>query len=972
LSEEVKPRRTPSTASLVAGSVEVCQTPTDDGRDAGPSDAWQVLLRAISEAPDVDPGPFFKLPPGNHVLLGRHLGHFRILDRIGEGGMGIVYKAEDENLRRAVALKVLRPRFLEDEAQHQRLIREAQSAAAFNHPNIAAIYEIGQADGLTFIAMEYVDGKPLRSVLQGQLPHPSAVHRYAIEIARGLARAHGAGIVHRDLKPENLLLDSDSHIKVLDFGLAKPAQETAEETPSRSAGCEANSGFATQDGQIVGTPVYMSPEQAEGGRVDTRSDIYSFGVVLHELLTGKIPNRGETSAPAPGKDSLFDDALPPSVARADLLCIAERCLRPNKEERFADGTALLAALEAVGSPAAGSHQKQLRSRPRPWQLASIGVAASACIALLWMIGNTLPRASAALKAHLSSSAPVSRRLATNPSANIISDAEISPDGQKLAYTDQTGLYLRGINSADAQRVDLPTTLRPLGLSWFPDSESLFIAALEQGRVSYTIWKLDRDGGLQKLSDAQFGLVPKLSPDGKAYAWVESREGIYWETLGGHRPQLLVPLAEGDFFLNPVWSPDSRRIAYVRLREAKKGPQPFIETVDLTGSPPRILVQRQDLIQDHGEVALGWMPDGRMIYGVAEVPPKEPGTTLWTLAVDLVTGEPLRDPVALSTWTGPIEGTLSASKKGSVVFQRNTGQMDIYVADLWDDGKQLGAKRRLTSTPRDERPTDWSPDGQSIAFMSDESGVQQVFLLNTNTSETRLITSGPAWHTWPRFTPDGLLLFWQLPPAPNEEPSQMELMRLGNDEEPPIRVFAAGLPVRFKRNGRPPPRNVQFRCPRAGSCVYSELVWNQLRFAEFDARTGPGRELIRIDAERTPTFIDWDISHDGSKIAIPLWGTEGMLQILNLATNEVTNKHLWAGCNLQFASWRSDGQAVFVTAMCTGENQYKLFLSELEGATHVLFESPNEWIGNPVASADGRRLAFATKPQTIDVWLLEGF
>jgi hypothetical protein len=201
---------------------------------------------------------------------------------------------------------------------------------------------------------------------------------------------------------------------------------------------------------------------------------------------------------------------------------------------------------------------------------------------------------------------------------------------------------------------------------------------------------------------------------------------------------------------------------------------------------------------------------------------------------------------------------------------------------------------------------------------------------------------------------------------------MELMRLGANEDAPTRVFAAGLPVRFKRNGRPPPRNVQFRCPRAGACVFSELVWNQLRFAEFDVENGPGRGLMRIDAEGTPGFIDWDLSPDGSRVALPLEGSQSILRILNLDTNEVTNKEIRPGCNPQFASWRSDGQAVFVTAMCSGENQYKLFLSELEGSTHLLLESPNEWMGNPVASPDGRRLAFAIRSQTVDVWLLEGF
>src|SRR5262249_46799 len=161
-------------------------------------------------------------------------------------------------------------------------------------------------------------------------------------------------------------------------------------------------------------------------------------------------------------------------------------------------------------------------------------------------------------------------------------------------------------------------------------------------------------------------------------------------------------------------------------------------------------------------------------------------------------------------------------KGSVVFQRCTGQLDIYAADLLEAGNKLGSKQRLTQLNGDERPTDFSPDGRSIAFMSNDHGTQQVSVLDLATGESPRLTSGPAWHRWPRFRPDGSLLLWQLMPSSNEGPSHLELMRLGEDGAP-ARVLAAAMPMRFKRNGRPVPRNVQFRCPVSGSCIYSELI-----------------------------------------------------------------------------------------------------------------------------------------------------
>src|SRR5262249_11198936 len=681
---------------------------------------WPALLRAIARAPSVDPAAFVPSLPSTQLLLGRRLGHFRILHRIGEGGIGIVYKAEDENLRRAVALKVLRPRFLEKEAQQQRLIREARSAAAVNHPNIAAIYEIGQADGLTFIAMEYVDGRSLRSILQERQPLDAEVLQYALEIAKGLARAHAAGIVHRDLKPENLLVDADGHIKVLDFGLAKPTQSGAEDYPASVVAKAPVNGLTTQDGQVLGTPTYMSPEQARGSAVDPRSDIYSFGIVLHELLTGKTPSRDAVAE----TESLPRAAGPASPIGRELMSVCARCLRQRREERFADGSALLGALAAVTTPKPPLAGKT----PRRRHPVAIGAALTACVAVIWVVGSALPRASASFKGRLAT-LPQSKRLSTNPASNIINDPQISPDGEKLAYADQKGLYVQGLHSNDVQRLELPPAVDPPpALSWFPDSESLFFGARETGELKYSVWKIHPKRGAQRLSDPRYGSVPRLSPDGKAYAWIEPTEGIYWQLLGEARARLIVPLAEGDVFLNPNWAPDGKHVAYVRLREAKKGPQPFIETVDLTGRPPAIVVQRQELIQEQGEVALGWMPDGRLIYGVAELPPKEPGTTLWTVSVDLLTGEPLREPVPLSSWTGPIEGNLSVSRKGSVVFQRTTGQLDIYAADLLEGGSKLGSKQRLTQFNGDERPTDFSPDGTSIALMFNDRGTQQVSLL----------------------------------------------------------------------------------------------------------------------------------------------------------------------------------------------------------------------------------------------------
>src|SRR5262249_21279107 len=286
----------------------------------------------------------------------------------------------------------------------------------------------------------------------------------------------------------------------------------AEDYPTSSVAKAPVSELTTQDGQVLGTPTYMSPEQARGSDVDARSDIYSFGIVLHELLTGKTPNR-DALAPTGGLPGPADQA---SLIRAELMSLCARCLRQCREERFVDGRALLGALAAVATAKPALAGKTHRRR----NALALAAAVTAFAAVIWVLGTTLPGASAAFKGRLPT-LPQSKRLSTNPGSKIINDPQISPDGDKLAYADHSGLYVHRLNSNDAQRLDLPPGLDPPpSLSWFPDSESLFFGARETGELKYSLWKIDRGQGAQRLSEARYGSVPKLSPDGKAYAWVE--------------------------------------------------------------------------------------------------------------------------------------------------------------------------------------------------------------------------------------------------------------------------------------------------------------------------------------------------------------------------------------------------------------------------------------------------------------------
>ncbi len=336
---------------------------------------------------------------GNSLLdgrkIGQAIGHYQILDKLGEGGMGVVYKARDSRLERFVAIKMMRLAKLADAERKQRFLQEAKSASALNHPNIITIYDTNREYEIDYMVMEYIAGKTLDQLIPPTGLDLNEALCYALQISEALISAHAVGIVHRDLKPSNVMVSERGLVKVLDFGLAKLAEQADRGVSYRVPSPRTNGGPYTQEGEILGTDAYMSPEQSEGKKTDTRSDIFSFGSVLYEMVTGQKAFRGDSKTSTrvaiikkdPKPICEISTAFPP-----DLEKIINRCLEKSPDARWQTVEELRGALQAVEETIEAGSRTRLkfadRMTWRSWLWAGAAMVLLASITAMWLFRNS--------------------------------------------------------------------------------------------------------------------------------------------------------------------------------------------------------------------------------------------------------------------------------------------------------------------------------------------------------------------------------------------------------------------------------------------------------------------------------------------------------------------------------------------------------------------------------------------------------
>ena len=690
-------------------------------------------------------------------MIGRTISHYHVIEKLGEGGMGVVYKAQDTLLNRLVALKVLPAGLALDPERRARLLREAQAASALSHPNIATVHDVLQQDEGDVIVMELAPGRTLDQLIPRKgMPLAQAL-KVGVQVASALEAAHEAGIVHRDLKPGNIMVGDDGRVRVLDFGLAKvmtPVDPSEQEATRTRAG-QGTPG--TRDGQILGTASYMSPEQAEGRAVDARSDIFSFGAVLYEMVVGHRPFRGTSSASTLAAILKDEPERLPGDIPHDLEKLIERCLRKDPQRRTRHMADVRLALEDLkeesdsGSLVGGPPVGVVRGHTSGWRIAS-GLAVLVVLAMgaWWWRAHRLRVPGAPTR-----EVPFT----TDPSLEVM--GRFSPDGSTVVFTRLPAIQDRTVRAAasvEAKVMGSESTLVLNASGYSP------VFSPDGRWVAFY-------GGDAFASRARIEVVPRIGGTARGVAEVGvsgGLNGIVWTSdnewlistdsetpdaplhlalvsvqTGEKRP-LTTPPADSDGDRDPALSPDGRTLAFTR-RFVQGVSELLLQGLDAGHRPvgePRALAPNVP----NANSAV-WTPDAQEIVFCSRT---WHAATLWRARAD---GSTPARPLGLGgrgAYSPDIDSTGT-----KLLYTKHVWDLNVWRVALLPSGLPARAPEPfLRSNLVDEGAT-FSPDGRLIAFTSERSGSRQIWLSDPEGASLRPLTSlnsesgmDPSW------SPDG--------------------------------------------------------------------------------------------------------------------------------------------------------------------------------------------------------------------------
>jgi Tol biopolymer transport system component/tRNA A-37 threonylcarbamoyl transferase component Bud32 len=686
------------------------------------------------------------------IEAGQRLLHYRLIEKIGQGGMGVVWKAEDTKLHRHVALKILPERMAADPERRARFEREARAVAALNHPNIVTLHSVEEADtsagSVHIIAMELVEGKTLAQLLPKNGFSLSRLLEIAIPLADAVSRAHRAGITHRDLKPDNIMFDAEGRLRVLDFGLAKLHDPFGMEGNTQAATVTSD----TAEGRVLGTVAYMSPEQAEGKKVDARSDVFSLGTILYEMVTGARPFHGETPMSTigailkdePASITELKQSLPRHAGR-----IIRRCLAKNPDRRYQTALELRNELEELkrevesGEHAADSRGAETRARWSTRRWVALGVGVVLVVLAPWAIRRWLEQ---------EAPATVYTPVPITSSIGVEYDVNWSPEGEFIAFgrvrEGSSDVMVQPVSGGEAEvRAGGPGD--QAAPRWSPDGKYLaYVSTAEPGTFVYLIpphggtprklietnvSTLDINSVLRSLGehpwspDGRFLLVSRVTDSGQQAMYRVDRNNS--DAVQVTFP----PPASSD--LDGSFSYDGKRIVFQRRSHGRGA----LMMMSATGGDPEVL-----LADAFDNFIPAFRPDDRRLIFLSD---RRGVANLWEIDLEIGSLNQL-------TFESRMVFDYSVSATNRVAYAPFWHDTFLFVVDV-----KTGERHQLTSHTMDNFGGSFSPDGRTIAYHSTRSGNSEIFLHHLDGSPETQITDDPGWDMYPDWSPDGRQLIF---------------------------------------------------------------------------------------------------------------------------------------------------------------------------------------------------------------------
>ena len=943
----------------------------------------EALLAFDCEAsPDVQAAIHTELRRLTFPLVDNTVSHYRILEGLGCGGMGTVYRAQDLKLPRCVAMKFLPEESATDPDALRRFEHEASAASALEHPNICPIYEFGEHEGQPFIVMPLLEGETVEQHIcsDGSERRPLPVSKLldlATQVLKGLEAAHSHGIIHRDIKPGNILITRDGQAKILDFGVAKlTCGEIGADGNSRSEDEAETATIIPSDdlvmsraGMVLGTAAYMSPEQVRGEKVDARTDLFSFGLVLYEMAAGERAFCGSTW-PVLQEAVLSGTPKPVRGLNPDIPIrlehIITKAIEKDREARYQTAAEMRADLEALQRQLAPKHL------PRAWA-AALAIGATLFVAITVVLLKRQPQTiSVAPEIKL-------RQLTSNSSENPVIGGAISPDGKYLAYSDTKGLHTKLIDTGETRSVPQPEALKDQSVKWevgpwFPDSTRFLVNVHpsiedwnEWSSVNTSIWAASVLGGSPtKLRD--HAVAWSVSPDGSLVSFGTNKgklgeREIWLMGPNGEQARKFQETNESSAIVAFGWSPDGRHYGYV-FTDALGD---TMLSRDISGGLLVTLFKLSELkIND-----IVWLHDGRVVYDLPE-PGNGNVCNYWTMRFDLSTGRHLEEPRRLTNWPSFCVSSGSATNDDKrLAFAAWSSFYTSYIADLEAAGTRIRNPRHFTLEDSDDNIADWTADSKSVIVAQNRGDHYGLYKqsLDSDTPEPIVASVTGGLLNFAVMSPDGkwvIAFIWPVVGgvAPERRPSSaLPIVRI------PI---TGGTPETILPLSRPSP--VSCARPPAKMCVIAEVTDDQKQMivSAFDAIKGRGPELTRFDLDRNvDVFVDnllCAISPDGTRLAIArspetpieIYSLRG--QFIRTIPSRVSGKFVAVG-------WAADQRGVFVTRQAQGGSE--LLHIDLKGTTQSLYKCTG-WGCFASPSPDGRHLAILDHRESTNMWMMENF